>query len=142
MTAKEYLSQYYWAKKDVESMQEEIAQLEAMAEYVSPRGGTGRSSGVSDRVGKAAAKLADKKKRLECIVGETLALLDDIEDKIDQISNERYRWILKERYVYCRRWSQIAERNYYSLRTVQYNNQKALAAFEKQYQGFLAGRDE
>lgn len=133
MTSKEYLSRYYWAKKDIESMREEIRQLEAMAEYVSPRGDSGRSSGVSDKVGLTAARLADKRKRLECMVGETLKLMSDIEAKIDMIANERYRWVLKERYVHCRKWTQIAESGFYSLRAVQYNNQRALAEFESRF---------
>ena len=133
MTAKEYLSQYYWAKKDIESMREEIQQLEAMAEYVSPRGSTGGSSGVSDKVGRTAAKLVDKKKKLDSLVGKTLALMNEIEVRIDQIDNVRYRWVLKERYVHCRKWTHIAQRGFYALRTVQYNNQKALAAFESRF---------
>ena len=133
MTGKEYLNQYYWGKRNIESLRDEILQLEAMAEYVSPVGSTVRSSGFSDKVGKAAANIADKKKKLERMVEETLELMNDIEAKIEQIDNERYRWILRERYLHFRKWNQIAQRAYYSLRTVQYNNKKALEAFEKKF---------
>ena len=133
MTAKEYLSQYFWAKKDIESMQEEIQLLEDMAEYASPGFERGRSSGVSDKVGKTVAEIMDKKKMLEGLVGKALKLMNEIEDKIDQIDNVRYRWVLKERYVHCRKWNSIAQRGFYSLRTVQYNNQKALEDFESRF---------
>lgn len=133
MTAKEYLNQYCLARRELECLQEEIQELEALAEYVSPHPTAGGSSGVSDKVGNTAARIADKRSSLERSVGEALELLNEIQSRIAQLNDERHRWILRERYVHCRKWEHIARSGYYSLRTVLYQNQRALAAFEDRF---------
>lgn len=108
MTAKEYLSQYYWAKKEIESKREEIRQLEAMAEYSSPKWVSG-SSGVSDKIGNVSAKIIDKAEELNRLIEKSMELLYEIEVCINRMEGERYRYILTERYINCRKWESIAD---------------------------------
>lgn len=129
MTPKEYLNQYYWAKKLIESKQDEIKQLEVLAEYVSPGIESGGGGSASDKVGKLAAKIADEKDKLNQQIEELVNLKTEIKSCIAWIDNKRYRFVLTERYINCKRWNEIAEDNHYSVRSVHYLHQNALNAF-------------
>ena len=129
MTAKEYLSQYRRAINEIESKRNEIEQLEALAEYVSPRGERGGSGYASDKVGALAAKLADEKDRLQQDVIALLEVRAEIKSRIEQIDNDRYRLVLTERYINCKQWENISADAHYSLRAVLYIHRDALAAF-------------
>lgn len=128
MTAKEYLSQYYWVKKDIESMQREIEHLEVMAEYSSPRwvGGSNSGNDKSDKVGNIAVKIADKQRELDCLIERSLDLLDEIEACISRVEDSRYRYILTERYINCRKWESIADDLHTDLRWVHRLHGRAL----------------
>lgn len=108
MTAKEYLSQYRDEKLKVERMGDQIKELEALSEYASPRFSTS-SSKISDKVGNNAAKIADKKKELERLISKSLELMKEIEACINRVKDERYRYILTERYINQQKWESIAE---------------------------------
>ena len=125
MTAKEYLSQYYWTQKRIESLKDELIQLEAAAEYVSPRAETG-GSGMTDKVGSLAAKIADKKLKIYWLIESSIDLKAEIKAKIDRVEDQRYRYILTERYILCRKWEDIAAFLNYSVRQVHRLHGRAL----------------
>lgn len=133
MTPKEYLSQYYWAKKEIESKRDEIQQLETIAEYVSPRTSASGSKGTDDKVGMLVAKIADEKGKLRQEVSALLAIRDKIKGHIDEIDNKRYRLVLTERYINCKQWREIAADIHYSVRAVQYFHRDALSAFGRKW---------
>lgn len=136
MTVKEYLNQYRWAKEEIQSMGDEISQLEALAEYVSPKGERSGSGGyASDRVGTLAAKLADEKDRLGQRMAELLDIRDTIKAQIGELDNMRYRLVLTERYINCKQWEEISADAHYSLRAVQYIHRDAIEAFGKRFLG-------
>ena len=138
MTVKEYLNQYRWAKEEIDSMRDEIAQLEALAEYVSPRGERSGNGGyVSDRVGALAAKIADEKDRLGQKMAALLEMRDTIKSQIDEMDNKRYRLVLTERYINCKHWEKISADAHYSLRAVQYIHRDALDAFGQRFPGVV-----
>ena len=134
MTVKEYLNQYRWAKEEIQSMRDEIAQLEALAEYVSPKSErSGKVGCHSDRVGTLAAKIADERDRLGQRMAELLEVRDKIKSQIDEIDNMRYRLVLTERYINCKQWEKISADAHYSLRAVQYIHRDAIEAFGRRF---------
>ena len=108
MTAKEYLSQYYTEKLKIKKLSGEIEELEALSVYASPRLSVS-GSGISDKIGNNAAKIADKQKELDCLIEKSLKLMDEIETCINRVENVRLNYILTERYINCRKWEDIAE---------------------------------
>ena len=133
MTAKEYLSQYGWAKKEIEIKRDEIEQLEAIAEYATPRGERGGSGYASDKVGSLAARIADEKNSLQQDVAALLEMRDKIKSQIDEIDNNRYRMVLTERYINCKQWENISADAHYSLRAVLYIHRDAINEFGRRF---------
>lgn len=125
MIAKEYLSQYRNKKLEAKRLKDEIKELEALSEYVSPRLSAG-GIGISDKVGNSAAKIADKKRELEHLIDKALELMDEIEACINRVENPRLRYILFERYISCRKWEDIAEELNYTVRQIHRLHGRAL----------------
>lgn len=125
MTAKEYLSQYYTEKLKIKKLSGEIEELEALSVYASPRLSVS-GSGISDKIGNNAAKIADKQKELDCLIEKSLKLMDEIEACINRVENVRLNYILTERYINCRKWEDIAEELNTDLRWVHRLHGRAL----------------
>ena len=128
MTAKEYLSQYYWAKKDIESKQEEIKQLETLAEYVSPRAESGGSGGASDKVGNLVAKIVDEKDKLNQQIEELIVKRDEVKSVIHNVSDPVFRQLLTLRYINGYTFERIAIEMFYTYKWVCVLHGRALAA--------------
>lgn len=131
MTAKEYLGQYRSAMKEIERRREEIAQLEALAEYASPRSDRG-GSGVSDRVGRLAAKLADERAALQREIEGLMELREEIKAVIGGVSDPTFRQLLMLRYINGFTFERIAEEMYYTYKWVFVLHGRALAAVEQE----------
>ena len=58
MTAKEYLSRYHHINIRINQKIDQQRQLRELATSISPSSGGGHSSGISDKVGMAATKIA------------------------------------------------------------------------------------
>ncbi|MBE6846171.1 MAG: hypothetical protein E7508_10840 [Ruminococcus sp.] len=65
---------------------------------------------------------------------ETLSMYNvirvEIESAIEKIDNPEYQCLLTAHYIENKSWKQIAEENFYGLRTVKYKHLKALDAIE------------
>ena len=130
MTPKEYLSQYYWAKKLAESKRDEIKQLETLAEYVSPRTETGSGGGASDKVGEITAKIVDEKEKLNRQIEELMNLRKEIKATISGVNNPVFRQLLTLRYINGYTFERIAIEMFYTYKWVCVLHGRALAAFE------------
>lgn len=76
-------------------------------------------------------RLADKnaeksnQKYIE-VLGAYNAIREEIEEAIDKIGNPEYQFLLTAHYLENKPWKQIAEENFYGVRTVKYKHLKAL----------------
>ncbi len=115
MTAKEYLEQYRTLDAEIESKREQIERITAIATKVSPSSdGLSSSGDVSDRVGKAAAKLVDLQREIASDVERLVALKIEIRTQINSIHLPAYRYILEEHYFNFKSFDVIGEEIGYS----------------------------
>lgn len=110
MTAKEYLMQYRTLDAAINSKYEQIEQINAIATKVSPSSGFGSSGEISDRVGKAAAKIVDLEREITDDIEALIALKIEIHNQIRAIPNSGYRYILEEHYFNGHSFEFIAEK--------------------------------
>ena len=86
-----------------------IESLEAAAEQTVAGSGNGRSSGISDKVGNNAAKIADLKtlleKHLKKIEAEECAVMRFLSD----IESARLRLIIQLFFIDCKSWQEVAD---------------------------------
>ena len=108
MTARE-LKNLYYLKKEIKEQQRRLAELEAAATNCSTEiTGLPSGEGISDKVGKYAAKIADLKTLLEQNLGKNLCELNRLEKFIKSLENSEMRTILSLRYIRCLTWEKIA----------------------------------
>lgn len=130
MTPKEYLSQYYWLKKDIESKREEIKQLETLAEYVSPNPEAGGGGGAADKVGNLVTKIVDEKDKLNRQIEELIAKRDEVKSVIRDVSDPVFRRLLTLRYINGYTFERIAIEMFYTYKWVCVLHGRALAAVD------------
>lgn len=126
MTPKEYLNQYYWAKKLIESKQEEIKQLEYLSKHISPET---HESRLSNKITTATEELNQQ-------IESLLELRTAIKSQIDSLENIRNRTVLTEKYINRKNWNDIATALNYSLRQVQNFHSEAINDFAAKYGQF------
>ena len=132
MTAKEYLSEYRVCVTELKGIEESIRQLQERATSitVSADGERVQSSGDKDKIGNLVSTIADMQSdRYDCMA-ETLKKMDEIEKAIDKVDNERYREILRLRYISLKKWEEIAVTTGYDLRWVHRMHGRALQSIE------------
>lgn len=110
MTLRE-LSSVYYIKKEIDMISEKIINLETQAERITPTlSGMPPSQGVSDRVGEAAAKIADYHRALDMKRTKLLAERDRLMKYIDTISDVQIRLIFTYRFYDLMSWQQVANK--------------------------------
>lgn len=119
MTPKEYLRQYAALNAEIVCKLEEKRQLEALATNISAAFGSGSGgAGVSDKVGKNSARIADLEKEIDKKIDRLVDLREEIETAIAAVEDSRYRTILTERYINGKKWSDIASNMHIDVRWV------------------------
>lgn len=114
MTPKEYLEQYRTLDAEINSKREQIERINAIATKVSPSTGFGSSGEISDRVGKAAAKIVDLEREIVGDIERLVALKAEIRTQISSVANSAYRYILEEHYFNNKTFDVIGEQIGYS----------------------------
>ncbi len=118
MKKKEYLQQYYYLDKLVKAKIEEIEKLESMLIYKSPQfkdtGGSSSTVSSDERL----CKLIDLKCELEKEINSMIESKNKISQKINSISNIKYKTILTLRYINFKSFEEIAVSMNYSYRQV------------------------
>lgn len=102
-----------------------------VATNISPSSGGGHSSGVSDKVGTAVAKIATLEQEINTEIDELIRVKAEIEHTISAVADERLRLILIARYINCNRWEQIAVMQNIELRWLYRLHGRALSEISK-----------
>lgn len=108
MTLKE-LSQLYYLNREIEMDKKRLQELEVLAVSISPNlTGMPRSPGVSDKVGRYAAEIADLKGIIEAKHQQCLYERSRLERYIADIDDSLIRQVLTYRFVNGLPWEQVA----------------------------------
>lgn len=108
MTKKE-LSQLYYLNREIEELKRRIEELECAATSTTTSiTGMPTVSGVSDKVGKYAAEIADLKSILDLNLKKCFYELNRLNRYIQSIEDSEMRMILSLRYVNGLCWDQVA----------------------------------
>ena len=108
MTARK-LKNLYYLKKEIKEQQRRLAELEAAATNCSSKiTGLPSGEGISDKVGKYAAKIADLKTLLELNLEKSFYELNRLDRFIQSIEDSLLRQIMVYRFVNGYSWSKIA----------------------------------
>ena len=127
---KEYLLRYRDAVRSEKQINEEIKQLRldtmmpAVVNDGMPHGsGAGDLSGYAARVDELLADLKDQMEK-------RIAIRREITQKIEEMSSETEKMVLRYRYIHLLNWEEIAVKMGYVYRNVLYLHGKALKHFQ------------
>ncbi len=108
MTLKE-LSQLYYLNREIDMDKKRLQELEAQAVSITPNlSGMPRSPGVSDKVGRYAAEIADLKGIIEAKHQQCLYERSRLERYIADLDDSLLRQVLTYRFVNGLPWEQVA----------------------------------
>jgi len=106
---KQELSQLYYLNREIEHLQERIIELETVASSCSSQiTGMPHASGISDKIGKYAAEIADLKYLLSLNLQKCFYELNRLNRFINNVEDSEMRQILTYRYISGLTWQQIA----------------------------------
>ena len=71
-------------------------------------------------------RIVDKEKEINAEIDKLVAVKLEISDYISTIDNAEWQSLLRNRYVLCRQWSEVAEAMGYSVSTVKRRHKKIL----------------
>ncbi|UZQ49907.1 hypothetical protein [Clostridium kluyveri] len=106
---KQELSQLYHLNREIEGMQTRLQELETLA--VSCTGnitGMPKIPGISDKVGKYTAEIADLRSLLDISLKKCFHELNRLNRYINSVEDSRMRLILSLRYINGLSWKQVA----------------------------------
>ncbi len=109
MTAKEYLSQYLMAKREIDILLDRRQQLWDMMTKVTPTLQADRvQGGQPTKTDEIIAVYRDVEDEIFAKIKSLVIIMRDIERVIDLVSNDRQRDVLKLRYINGLKWEEIA----------------------------------
>ena len=108
LTKKE-LSQLYYLNREIEQLQARLTELESLATSCTANiTGMPRANGISDKIGKYAAEIADLKSLLDLNLKKCFYELNRLNRYIQSVDDSEMRMILSLRYVNGLCWEQVA----------------------------------
>ena len=106
---KKELSQLYYLNREIEQLKSRIEELECIAVSDTSRiTGMPHVTGISDKVGRYAAEIADLKELLDLNLKKCFYELNRLNRYIEGIDDSQMRMIMTLRYVNGLSWRQIA----------------------------------
>jgi len=106
---KNELSQLYYLNREIEEIQKRIDELETAATSCTVRlTGMPHANGISDKIGKYTAEIADLKSLLDLNLKKCFYELNRLNRYINSIDNSEMRLILSLRYINGLGWEQVA----------------------------------
>lgn len=106
---KKELSQLYYLNREIEQLKSRIEELECIAVSDTSRiTGMPHVIGISDKVGRYAAEIADLKELLNLNLKKCFYELNRLNRYIESIDDSQMRMIMTLRYVNGLSWRQIA----------------------------------
>jgi tetrahydromethanopterin S-methyltransferase subunit G len=134
MTAKEYLSQIYYARLKLQRLQERRDEIrDRMQGISSPSPGQRVQTSPEDKMSKLMARLDNIDRKIAGQIDREQRLIETIQSQIDGIESPKHRELLSLRYVHCLKWEHIADRMGYTERRVFQVYGEALAEFVRLY---------
>ncbi len=108
MTKKE-LSQLYYLKREIKEQQKRLEELETLATACTARiTGMPHGTGINDKIGKYAARIADLKGLLDLNLKKCFYELNRINRFIESVQDSEMRMILTLRYIQNLSWQKIS----------------------------------
>jgi hypothetical protein len=106
---KQELSQLYYLNREIEQLKSRLTELDCIATSTSSRiTGMPHASGISDKVGKYAAEIADLKELLDLNLKKCFYELNRLNRYIESIEDSQIRMIISLRYINGLSWQQVA----------------------------------
>jgi hypothetical protein len=106
---KDELSQLYYLNREIGQLQSRLSELECLANSCTAKiTGMPTASGISDKLGKYVAEIADLKSLLDINLKKCFYELNRLNCYIQNIEDSEIRMILSLRYVNGFSWQQIA----------------------------------
>lgn len=106
---KKELSQLYYLNREIEQLKSRIEELECIAASDTSRiTGMPHVTGISDKVGRYAAEIADLKELLNLNLKKCFYELNRLNRYIESIDDSQMRMIMTLRYVNGLSWQQVA----------------------------------
>jgi len=142
MTAKQYLQQSFRLKMKIDMKQLKLEQLRALAESVSsPDLSKDRvqTSGASDKIGGAVAKIVDLENEIKGEIEKFVQLEREIRQRVYKMPDDDLRIIIEKRYINFQKWEQIAVDMNYGFQWVHKLHKRALNIFSIIYQQAIEG---
>lgn len=127
MTKKE-LRKYYWLRKNIQSLEEELLKLETKARNITPIFKDEPKASIPDirdKVADLVTKIVDIQNIISKKLWEAYDILEKIEKAIE-ILPEREKYLIRSRYIDFKRWEEIAVDMNYSYRQVHNIHSNAL----------------
>ena len=132
MTAKEYLSRYWYLKQRTDEIKYQIQTFDDIVHSVTPNiDGIGGGSGVSDKIGKITPVIMDLCDDLTAKLEKIAKERKEIEDVISQVYSDKQKIVLEKRYLSCKTYEQIASEMNYDVRQIYNIHKYGLIAIEK-----------
>ena len=108
MTNKE-LSKLYYLKKDIESQSSRLLELETVATSITTKiTGLPNVKGITDKVGKYAAEIADLKQTIDINLKKCFFELNRLTKYIQEVEDPLIRQIMTYRYINGFNWQKTA----------------------------------
>ena len=108
MTVKE-LSQLYWLRREIEEQQRRLVELETLATNCTSRiTGMPQGRGVSDKLAKYTAEIADLRGLIDINLKKCFYELKRLTRYINGLDDSQIRQILSLRYINGLSWQQVA----------------------------------
>lgn len=139
MNAKTYLLQIYNLNKKIDSRLEERDEImstltKAVDTTNEPIYNTGTTS---DPTGNTVLKLMQFNDRVNKEVDELVSLKIKIAGEINQLEKDNHRMVLKQRYLHCKKFEEIAVEQKYAYRHITRLHGQALQEFESMFKDVL-----
>ena len=126
---KAWLLQYRRLHARIDRMEREKSRwIERATQISATSDGMPHGSGVSDKVGNTAAKIADLTAEINREIDRLVDLRREIEKTISAVQDDTLRELLRFRYIDGEKWETIAIKMHYSFRNVLIKHGVALSA--------------
>lgn len=126
---KKWLMRYQIAKKEIDRLLEEQAQLRAFCTRVTPVLSPSPKGSGNNKKDDSWARLVDLNKQIEDKVIYYIKLRQEIEAAISLLIDEEQQLVLRYRYINGYTWIKIARKLHTSERTSQRIHEKAINVF-------------
>ena len=134
MTPKEYFEQVFELDKEVESKQNERrAVRDTVLGATAWEDNPSFSNQFHSTTENMVLKLDDYSNDINQLIDELVDLKMQVSTEIDQVSDRRYRIVLRERYIRCKSWADIAIERNYDKRYIYELHGYALSEFKREF---------